>query len=288
MTRMRVLLIAAIVVCLAPASASATNLGTTGGFTYVKESAKMKNGFVADDVTAKCPGDTVSVGGGSTIDAHGSEHRAWIAESSGAKPSGWFTSGAHFELIGGKAKLTSWAVCSKEKSHVHRNHRRSGADDESIYISTTSCNRGNVTSGGFQTTGTPKDWMLLSSAPFSLIRFAQGDPFTGWSAEARHTNAVNSSFTADTICMTGGEPEYPTFGFTSDAEVARRVLECPRGLSISGGGFFTEDPSETHIIESRPADLPADKDKIPDDAWDISYHNDEGGSHDYAIAATCR
>jgi hypothetical protein len=273
----------------APAVAEADNLGTTGGFTYVKESTKMKNGFVADDVTAKCPGDTVSVGGGSTIDASGSEHRAWLAESSGWDPDGWFTSAAHSEIVG-KAKLTSWGICARDDNAIKRYRKTVQGDQRGSLGNEVKCKQGSPTGGGVRVAGSPKRYLLETSTPVGVLQRAAStrglEP--GWASFSRFGGMGSNATTTEAICLKDGKPEYPMYSFTSDAEVARRVLDCPRTLSVTGGGFSSDNLGNTHIIESRPADLPSDNDKVPDDGWDISFYNDAGGSQDYAIAAACR
>ncbi len=278
-------------VCLTPAVASAADMGTSRGYTYIKKSTTMKNGFKSDDVTAKCPGKTVSVGGGSDLNASGNEHRAWIAESSGFDPDGWFTSGAHLKVVG-KVKLTSWAVCTKDSKAIHRYKKKARRSMRRGNVgSEARCKKGLPSGGGVRVTGSPKDYWISTSTPFGTTQrgtFLRGlDP--GWSSRSLFRTDDATEITTDVTCMKGGAPEYPGGFFTTGEEIPYRRVTCRNKQSVTGGGFVANFGSaQAHIIQSRPFDSLNDKNKVPDDGWSVKFYNDSGNTQEFALTAACR
>ena len=266
-------LTAAFVVA-APVAATATDLGKAGGFSYAKATEKVAANKTSGTVFAKCPGETESLGGGSSLsrDADG----IYVSESSGRDPDGWFTS-AHHEP-GPGFKVTSWVICAKGEG-VKRYRDNATAGEGNPFYHSVSCEQGYPVSGGNHTQGPVENWVLSQIWPFSA---------SGWATTVANFGPT-ADLTAEVTCIEAGTYNSMIETYSSNASIDEHALGCDNGQSVMGGGTVSDGfGDETHILESRPIDGLADNDKVPDDGWRATNYNDANETRNYEIYASCR
>ena len=81
---------------------------------------------------------------------------------------GWYTSGAHVVIVG-KAKLTSWAICTKDSNKIHR-YKKSSLERRGGIGKEVECKKGKPTGGGVRVDGSPKNYILGTSTPFGITQ----------------------------------------------------------------------------------------------------------------------
>jgi hypothetical protein len=264
-----------------PASAGTVNLGSAHGLTYVKKTEKLSGD--AQSVFAECPGAKVSVGGGSSVDAPGNEGETFISSSSGLDPKGWLTE-AYKRNGSFQAKLTSWAVCAGENAKVTKRKDTGAAASPGSVNGDAGCRSGDPVGGGVRTSKAG-DIFLTDSYPI----VNPDDPDAqGWFAKLYHTMVTDRTYTTDVSCMRGVDPSYPSGTSTSSGQTHLRVIGCSARKSIVSAGYAQTGagPAAAHVIDARPRDL-GDDDRVPDDGWAVTYHNDSGESVNYAYVGVC-
>ena len=65
------------------------------------------------------------------------------------------------------------------------------------------------------------------------------------------------------------------------------TARCPRARHVSGGGGALSGPiADGHLAASTPVDG-GDRDRVPDDGWRVTAHNDAGGAKTLRAFAIC-
>lgn len=276
----------AIVLGLLAAPADAAKLGKSGGFTYYKASKTLTGtgATQGEIVEARCARGSETVGGGGAVT--GPPPTAYLSSSSQGQTREWFIEGWHTSAQA--AKLTSWAICTKNPDKVSFESQIVTADPgPSSANASVSCEEGHATGGGARAVGAPDDWFLNTMTPFDA-----GDPGDnpddGWTTYAQRLEPSFGSLLVDVMCTKGKEPTYEDKEEVTDDPTVKVTAMCKGDTVVVGGGAFVSGAtSQAHVAKSAPVD-DGDAGKIPDDGWTATFSNHLVETLHFRANAICR
>jgi hypothetical protein len=270
------------------APAQAENLGTKGGFTYVKKESNLPNGPGPEsaDATATCPSGTVRTGGGGTVT--GKLSGTYIASSGTATDKQWYVDAWHTGINPDNETVTAWGVCTDKAEKVSSVTKQENVGaGPAVGTETAECALGSVVGGGVRVIGPTTNWAFNSTGPVD-----SGDdgfkPDDGWVSWVEHSGPP-SSMIVDAVCMWGKEPKYRfQQKETTKKKIGIRVF-CPKGTSATGGGAFASGAvGDAHIVSSNPIDSKKDVDQVPDDGWKAKYFNEAELGQGFTASVACK
>jgi len=274
---------------LAAAPAHAAELGHAGGFTYVKKSKILgdtTSGTTSGEgVEAKCPDGSVPAGGGTSVSG---DPLASYVSASAPKQRSWFSSGWHFDTESGKA--TAWGICTKKKSKVR-------VSSESLNIAggvsgsfATPCGQDAAVSGGVRPQVGIEEWWLNTSSPVDGGADADEKPDDSWLSITWHRPGFfpPQDVSFDAVCMKDTKVAYKVAGIAfSTQQINKPKVHCPKRKNVVGGGPSVSGPaSQSHVAKTAPLD-DGDKNKVPDDGWQITVVNPSMAEMDVVVYAAC-
>ncbi len=278
--------VALIGLAIAVAPSSAAELGSVGGFAYVKKSEKLgdttSGTIAAKKAEAKCPDGAEVAGGGTSVSG---DPLASYVSTSGPKQKSWLGGGWHFDTP--KGKVTTWGICSE-----HENTRISSevlnVNGSASANFAPGCGSDHVASGGILPEGGIEEWWLNTGSPVDGGVDGDDRPDDAWLLSAWHRPTFPSTpISMNAVCMEQNF-RYEVKGVAfSTQTVITLTQRCPRRRTVVGGGPSLSGPSsQAHVAVTAPTDL-GDKDKVPDDGWTMTVANPAGTEIDAVLWVVC-
>jgi hypothetical protein len=272
------------------APASAEELGSEGGFTYVKNSSKLDDttggGTAGERPEAHCPNGSEPTGGG--VSVSGDPLVSYVSESSPRKKT-WQGGGWHTNAPAGK--VTTWGVCTEKTSKVRVSsevvNNVAGGTAGSFSVP---CGQDAPVGGGAHPAFGIEEWWLNKSAPVDGGADADTKPDDAWLTSVWHQTGFipPQPVTFDAVCMKDTKVSYKVQGVAfSTQPVVTQAIECPKKKSVVGGGpDVSGSASQVHVAKTAPFDSD-DKDKVPDDGWSITIGDPSMAEVDVVVYAAC-
>jgi hypothetical protein len=279
---------ALIALAIAAASAPASELGTAGGYTYVKDSANLADstGPMTDaaNAKAKCPNGSEPTGGGTSVT--GDAANSYVSTSAPTK-TGWASAGWHQNVPA--AKVTSWGICTERKSQVHVVSDEVNVAGGSAGEASLSCGHNAVVSGGARPETRSEEFWLNKTSPLDSPDADNKNDL--WRTTIWHQSGFFPPIdvSIDAVCGDFSNPLYEVKGVAfSTSTLFELTATCPAKKTVIGGGVDAAgaSPSLFHVSATAPADS-GDKGKVPDDGWAASVSNPTGAEMDVVVYATC-
>lgn len=257
-------------------SALANNLGSAGGFTYVKGSATVSEvDFTLASPTAQCPDGMIATGGGASLD---SDPRFSFIGDTYPGNTGWQADVWNYNTRK-TSKATAWAVCVPNSGTLTYISAISSLSNSPATAEFAYCPGGSTITGGGVYEDDPLVWHPRASATNT-----GGE----WLIENIHLVDESDNYAVFAACWSeGGTPSYKRKQVTGRGVLTAKAY-CPKGKSVTGGGFIGEGNSLAGAAVSKPIDSKKDADKVPDDGW-MAVVNNGGNKKKYAMAqVACR
>lgn len=288
MTSLKRIALLTIVMALACAgTAHAGNLGAKGGFTYVNKTQKApaSSEYGVGNVAAVCPNGALPVGGGLEIKAPASS--AVIAGSSTASGGTWYGQAWSFGLQE-KREVTSWAICSKKMKQEYESSTSLTYTGTIAAQGKANCPAGlSTTGGGVFLNSSASNWQMTMSRPANGL---DGDSKIddAWVTGLRHRVGSSDTVFPRVECLPGETKIVQEE--TSGKEPVKAKALCPASKSVTGGGWeiVPDEDGFGWSTASKPIDSKADKDKVPDDGWQVNATMGDDQKRDVVVYAACR
>lgn len=274
----------ALLVTVAPARANV--LGTSHHITYVRTKSKFFSDQENTPANASCPSGEEITGGGSEVD--GNEDKSYIWWSWSDTGTEWLSNLWHTTMD--ESKVVGWAICTDRVSDVQRyiDTAPVGAGPTPKVIK-SHCDFGAPLSGGGYAGNSATDSWINSSLPIDTADDTDSKPDDGWSLHLfARSGASASQATLATICSTGKTPKYETASHTSSGTTVLHASCTGKRVIVGGGASASEPAGQAHLVYSRPADDKDDKDKIPDDRWEVEFANPNHTAQTFTAWAVCQ
>jgi hypothetical protein len=272
---------AIVAIALAP-SASAEELGTSHGFTYVSDAVSVDAGVDATSARARaeCPNHTLPIGGGGRLADGGSGSIV----SSTFDGTDWFTDGWHDSPAA--EELTGYAICADDDRKIHTRTNKN-QDNLEVVAEVVRCRAGRVTGGGLKLSNDPTEWYTDRSFP-DAGNDQHGGPADGWSNFARHLVETPAKISATIVCMRGvNTVRVKERGDRDTPGPLSVIIGCGGNKVVTGGGYISYGNTPgIRITGSTPVDTGRDADLIPDDAWRLDAYDPVGGNK-FEVRAIC-
>ena len=281
---------ATVGLALTAAPAQAAELGSAGGFTYVKKSkilADANGGATTSKVAeAHCPNDSEPAGGGVSVSGAALASHVY---ASGPKQKSWLGGAWHTDDLA--SKITTWGICTEKTSKVRVSSKKvedvAGGATGSFAVP---CGKDSAVSGGARPQLGSQEWWLNTSFPVDGGADSDDKPDDAWLSFIWHQTGFFPPLdvTFDAVCMKNTKVSYKVQGvaFTTNA-VVEQSLACPKKKTVVGGGPSVSGPaSQSHVVETAPFDSD-DKGKVPDDGWSITIGNPSMTEMDVIVWAAC-
>jgi hypothetical protein len=282
-------IVATLAALAVAAPSQAANLGTTGGFTYVKKSDKMpaSDDFSVGSPEADCPGGTAPVGGGAAIDSD--PFSSTIVTTTTNGDDSWSTQLWNYGLFK-KSRASAWAICTQKNSKVKNKFSPQSVNAPGPYSLSAQCPNGSTISGG-GVAGGPSDVRSWYAHASYMADGADADtePNDLWVGSIEHRDASQDIWSMGAVCFKSGNPTYKT-NIVAMTDPAKAKVMCPNGKSVTGGGFFSpeDDSADASASTSKPIDSNKDNDKIPDDGWQVEMSDPNQPTLQAGVVAACR
>jgi hypothetical protein len=266
--------IALVLLGTAATASAGTDLGSSGGVSYVSNfSGVTPPGSALVDVS--CPADKQPTGGGFGYSSFGMT--AWSFPLGSA----WRVQ-THVQS-GGMEDITALVMCKGGKLRVRR--RDLSAKAGKAKAAKAACpGRTHVVGGGgfIQAVGSGH---LNSSHPYDGPD-RDRVPDDGWRVRAYNGAASSREMRVVAVCQKG-TPRYRTGTYDSlpPSASAPAIADCPGAAPLMGAGIRLSGPAATGIPRAiRPLDTD-DSDTVPDDRVLANAYNDSSATEPKAITA---
>ena len=280
---------ATVGLALTAAPAHAAELGSEGGFTYVKNSKNLGDttdgSTAAKELEAHCPDGAVPTGGGTSIS--GDPHASYVA-ASGPKQKSWLSSGWHSNTEA--AKVTSWGICTEKKGKVRVASEVVNVAGGTAGSSAVPCGQDAAVGGGVRPALGIAEWWLTTTYPQDGGADSDEKPDDQWFSVIWHQTGFFPPLDVSiyAVCMEDTKVSYKANGVAFSTQVlVTASVECPNSKSVAGGGAALGPPaSQAHVVKTQPIDSD-DKGKVPDDGWAITIANPTMAEMDVVAYAAC-
>jgi hypothetical protein len=269
------------------------SLGSSHGLNY-RSIAYSPWSYPDIDLFSNCKGSTAVVGGG--VGLTGPSRKSHVAygfpgddTSDGDLVADDVWKGAGVQRGNPRAlKITTYSICLTQGVGPV-NYASSPAGTVAVgdaFSEKATCPKGTAVAAGGSDVyrGT-----VSTSSPFDGSDAGRA-PDDGWKVTGVNSETSPTDLTVWAVCLnTSHKLSYVAAHGTTPGKDSKSIkASCPDGAAATGGGYTIKGAPDTRFAHvSRPRDSDADKDKVPDDRWQVSAVNLSDQSAKTTVIVAC-